>query len=60
VCRDRDWLREDVPFNELVETTAVLTSVDTFLRMTHYDGWSVARYGRWIRRMVAETIFRRP
>jgi AcrR family transcriptional regulator len=60
VCRDRDWLREDVPFNELVETTAVLTSVDTYLRMTHYDGWSVARYRRWVRRMVAETIFRRP
>jgi AcrR family transcriptional regulator len=60
VCRDRDWLREDVSFNQLVETTAVLTSVDTFLRMTHYDGWSVARYRRWIRRMVAETIFRRP
>jgi AcrR family transcriptional regulator len=59
VCRDRGWLREDVPFNELVETTAVFTSVDTFLRMTHYDGWSVARYRRWLRRMAAETIFRR-
>jgi len=60
ICRDRGWLREDVPFNELVETTAVLTSVDTWLRITYYDGWSVARYRRWVRRMVAETIFRRP
>jgi AcrR family transcriptional regulator len=58
ICRDRGWLREDVPFNELVETTAVLTSDDTFLRMTHYDGWSVARYRRWLRRMLTEGVFR--
>ena len=60
VCRDRGWLRDDVPFNELVETSAVLTSVDTFLRMTHHDGWSIPRYRRWVRRIYAETIFRRP
>ncbi|MEI6254230.1 MAG: TetR/AcrR family transcriptional regulator [Mycobacteriaceae bacterium] len=60
VYRDRGWVRSDVPFEELVETAAVLLSVDTFLRITHRDGWSVAAYRTWIRRMLAETVFHRP
>jgi AcrR family transcriptional regulator len=58
--RDRGWLREDVPFDELVETTAVFASVDTYLQITHRDGWSVAAYRTWLRRMLAEAIFRPP
>lgn len=58
VARDRGWLREDVSFDELVETTAVTCSVDTFLRITHRDGWIVPRYAAWLRRMLAETVFR--
>jgi AcrR family transcriptional regulator len=55
--RDRGWLRVDVPFDELVETTAVLCSEDTYLRFTHRDRWSVAAYRAWSRRMLAETVF---
>jgi AcrR family transcriptional regulator len=59
VYRDRGWLREDVPFDELVETAAVLGwSVETYLQITHRDGWSVAAYRTWLRRMLAETVFR--
>lgn len=59
IARDRGWLREDVSFDELVETTAVLSSVDTYLRITDRDGWPVQRYREWCRRMLAETVFRR-
>jgi len=55
--RDRGWLRDDVPFDELVETSAVLGGVETYLRMTHRDGWSVDAYQAWCRRMLAETVF---
>ncbi|WP_139331228.1 TetR/AcrR family transcriptional regulator [Mycobacterium sp. IS-1264] len=60
VCRDRGWLRVDIPFDEIVETGAVLCSVDTYLRMTHHDGWSVKAYRGWLRRMLAETVFSSP
>ena len=60
VYRDRGWLRDDVPFDELVETTAVLASVETYLQITHRDGWSVAAYRTWLRRMLAETVFVSP
>ncbi|WP_197495226.1 TetR/AcrR family transcriptional regulator [Mycobacterium kyorinense] len=60
VFRDRGWLRTDVPFDEIVETTAVVCSVDTYLRITHRDGWSTDAYQAWCRRMLAETVFARP
>jgi AcrR family transcriptional regulator len=60
VFRDRGWLRADIPFDDIVETTAVLCSVDTYLRMTHRDGWSVDAYRGWLRRMLAETVFISP
>ena len=58
--RDRGWLRGDAPFDELVETTAVLCSEETYLRFIHRDGWSVAAYRAWLRRMLAETVFVSP
>jgi AcrR family transcriptional regulator len=58
VYRDRGWLREDIPFDETVETTAVLASVETYLKITLRDGWSVAAYRTWLRRMLVETVFR--
>ncbi len=58
VARQRGWLREDLSFDELIETAAVIGSVDTYLRITHRDRWSVARYQAWFRRMLAETVFR--
>jgi hypothetical protein len=60
VCNERGWLRVDVPFDEVAETTAVITSVETFLRITHRDGWSLDAYKAWCRRMLAETVFREP
>jgi AcrR family transcriptional regulator len=59
VARDRGWLRNDVPFEELVATSAVLSGVDTFLRVTRRDGWSVPRYRDWLRRMMVENILAR-
>ena len=60
VYRDRGWLRSDVAFDELVETMAVLGSVDNYLRITYRDGWSAAAYKSWLRRMLAEAIFEPP
>jgi AcrR family transcriptional regulator len=60
VYRDRGWLRDDVPFDELVETVAVLCSVEIYLRMTHRDGWTDDAYRAWLRRMLAETVFALP
>jgi AcrR family transcriptional regulator len=60
VYRDRGWLREDVSFDELIETTAVLCSVETHLQMTHRDGWTVAAYQAWLGRMLTESIFLPP
>jgi AcrR family transcriptional regulator len=57
IFRDRGWLRDDVPFDDLVETGAIIMSVDTYIRITHYDGWSLPRYRAWCRRMFAETVF---
>jgi AcrR family transcriptional regulator len=54
---DRGWLRDDVSFDELVETTAVICSVETYLRITHRDGWSADAYRAWCRRMLVETVF---
>lgn len=56
----RGWLRTDVPFDELVETAAVLGSIESFLRMIQRDGWSVEAYRAWCRRMLLETVFREP
>ena len=57
VCRDRGWLRDDIPFDELVETAVVIASIDTFIRMTHRDGWTVDAYRAWFRRMLDEVVF---
>lgn len=59
VCRDRGWIRDDIPFDDIVETSAVVSSVETYQRIVHYDGMSVDAYQRWVRRMVDETVFRR-
>jgi AcrR family transcriptional regulator len=58
VCRERGWLREDVPFDELVETAAVIASIETYTRIVHRDGWSVDAYRAWFRRMLHEVVVR--
>ena len=60
IFRDRGWLRVDVPFDELVETAAVVCSVETYLRITQRDGWSAEAYRAWCRRMLKETVFVTP
>jgi AcrR family transcriptional regulator len=57
VCRDRGWVRDDIPFDDIVETAAVLSSAETYYRIVHYDGLSVDGYQRWMRRMLGETVF---
>ena len=56
VCRERGWLRDDVPFDELVETTVVISSIETYIRMVHHDGWSLDAYRNWFRRMLREAV----
>jgi AcrR family transcriptional regulator len=58
VCRERGWLRDDIPFDELVETTAVISSIETYIRMVHHDAWTVDAYRNWFRRMVQEAVLR--
>jgi hypothetical protein len=38
----------------------VLVSVETYLQITHRDGWRVAAYRTRLRRLLAETVFRPP
>ncbi len=57
--RGRGWLRGDVGFDDVVETSTVLCSVDVYLRVTVHDSWSPDTYQAWCRRMLAETVFGR-
>jgi AcrR family transcriptional regulator len=59
VYRDRGWLRTDIPFDEVVETTAVLVSVEVYLHITS-DGRKTVAYQPWLRRMLEETVFLPP
>lgn len=59
VCRDRGWLRDDIPFDDIVETTAVLTSAETYQRIVLHDGKSAEAYREWLLRMLNETVFKR-
>ncbi len=58
VSRERGWLRDDVPFDELVETAAIISSIETYTRMVHRDGWSPDAYRAWFRRMLDEVVLR--
>lgn len=60
IYRERGWLRDDVPFDELVETSTVLCSIETYLHVTDRDSRSVDHYRRWLRRMLASTVFNVP
>jgi AcrR family transcriptional regulator len=56
IYRDRGWVRGDVPFDELVQTVAVLGSVATYLKLVHGEGWSIPAYRAWSRRTLEETV----
>lgn len=59
VCRDRGWLRDDIPFDDLVQTTAVLTSPETYQRIVHHGGLSADAYQKWLLRILNETVSKR-
>jgi hypothetical protein len=58
VSRERGWLRDDVPFDELVEAFCVVTSVESYVRFVLVDRRPVEAYRDFVARTVAETIFR--
>jgi hypothetical protein len=60
IYRDHGWLRVDIPFDESVETAAVLCSVENYQRLVHRDGWSIPAYQAWLGRMLKETVFGPP
>jgi AcrR family transcriptional regulator len=59
VCRDRGWLRNDIPFDDLVATMGVLSSPETYQRLVHHGGLSVNAYQKWFLRMGNETVLKR-
>jgi AcrR family transcriptional regulator len=59
VCRQRGWLRDDVHFDELVESAVVISSAETYIRMIHFDGWTLDAYRNWFRRMLREALLER-
>jgi AcrR family transcriptional regulator len=58
ICRGRGWLRDDVPFDELVETVVVISSFETYSRIVHRDGWSLDAYRDWFLRMLHDVALR--
>ena len=50
------WLRTDVPFDDLVETCCILTSVETYVRFVHLDGGTPDRYKAFVARTVRDTM----
>ncbi|MEZ0340035.1 TetR/AcrR family transcriptional regulator [Mycobacterium sp. pV006] len=58
VFREQGWLREDLPFDELVETAALLADVETYLKIVDRGRWSEQAYRKWLRRMLIETVMR--
>ena len=49
VFRDRGWIRSDLPFDELVDTWIVLSSVETYVRL-RASGRSDDEYAAWLER----------
>jgi AcrR family transcriptional regulator len=56
--RDRGWVRDDIPFEELAETAAVLSSFEVYTRMTVRDGVTDDQYRAWLRRMMLTNVLR--
>lgn len=56
VVSGRGWLRTDVPFDDLVETACVLTSVETYVRFVGLDGKSAGDYKAFLTRTLRESV----
>lgn len=59
VCAERGWLRDDLAFDELVATTVVIASIETYIRLVHREGWTIPAYRAWFRRVLEEASFTR-
>jgi AcrR family transcriptional regulator len=59
ITAERGWLRTDVPFDDLVETCCVITSVESYVRVVRLDGKSHDDYKAFVTRMVRDTILAR-
>ena len=56
ICSQRGWLRDDIAFDELAETAVVISSMETYTRMVHRDGWTLDAYRNWFRRLLHEAL----
>lgn len=56
IFAERGWLRKDVDFDELVDTSAALCSVELYIRVVIRGSWTVERYRDWLQRMLMESI----
>lgn len=54
--RDRGWLREDVPFDDLVEAFCIITCVESYVRFVQHDGKTPDEYRAFVTRTVRQTI----
>ena len=52
----RGWLRSDVPFDDLVEASCIITCVETYVRFVLHDGKSPDEYRAFVTRTIRETI----
>lgn len=59
VLADRGWLRTDVPFDDLVESVCVVTSVETYVRVVRFDGKSRAAYSTFVTRAIRDIALTR-
>jgi AcrR family transcriptional regulator len=56
---ERGWLRTDVAFDELVEASCVITSVESYVRFVRLDAKSDEEYKAFITRTMRDTILLR-
>lgn len=56
VIKKRGWLRTDVPFDDLVEATCVITSPEGYIRFVMIDGKSPRKYRDFVERTIRDSI----
>ena len=54
---DRGWLRDDVPFDALVQAMCIITSVESYVRFTLLDGRTSDEYRAFVTRTVRLSVF---
>jgi AcrR family transcriptional regulator len=54
--RERGWVRDDIPFDEVAATAAVLASVDSYLRLIERPDWTLDAYRTWLRRVTVDAV----